>query len=99
VSAETLRDWDARRFRANVYLDGGGEDAYVGATVTLGDAVLDIGKQIGRCVMVTRPQADGITRDLDVLRVIRNERGGFLSVGATVLQPGEVELGDALVVA
>jgi uncharacterized protein YcbX len=99
VSAETLRDWDPRRFRANVYLDGGGEDEYVGATAALGDAVLDIGNQIGRCVMVTRPQADGIARDLDVLRVIRDERGGCLSVGATVLRPGGVELGDALVVA
>jgi uncharacterized protein len=98
VSAETLRDWDPRRFRANVYLGGGGEDDYVGRTATLGDALLDIGKRIGRCVMVTRPQAGGVARDVDVLRAIHNERGGFLSVGATVLRPGGVELGDALVV-
>jgi uncharacterized protein YcbX len=40
ITAETLRDWDPRRFRANVYLDGGGEDDYVGRMATLGDALV-----------------------------------------------------------
>jgi uncharacterized protein YcbX len=97
VSAETLRGWNPRRFRANVYLDGGGEDEFVGSAATLGDAVLDIGKKIGRCVMVTRAQAGGVARDLDVLRTINKERGGSLSVGATVTRAGAVEIGDALV--
>jgi hypothetical protein len=48
--------------------------------------------------MTTRPQPDGIDRDLDVLRVINRERGGFLAVGALVVQPGIVRVGDAVTV-
>jgi uncharacterized protein YcbX len=96
VSAATLGEWDPRRFRANVYLDGGGEDEYVGSRALLGDALVDIGKHIGRCVMVTRPQANGVSRDLDVLRTIRDQRAGTLAIGATVLRAGAVAVGDAL---
>jgi uncharacterized protein len=96
VSATTLGTWDPRRFRANVYLDGGGEDTYVGSRALLGNALVDIGKHIGRCVMVTRPQANGVERDLDVLRTIRDERAGSLAVGATVLRAGAVAVGDPL---
>jgi uncharacterized protein len=96
VSAATLGTWDPRRFRANVYLDGGGEDTYVGSRALLGNALVDIGKHIGRCVMVTRPQANGVERDLDVLRTIRDERAGSLAVGATVLRAGAVAVGDPL---
>jgi hypothetical protein len=79
-----------------VLLDGGGEDALVGSRVALGDAVLDIGKRIGRCVMTTRPQPDGIERDLTVLRTIARERDACLAVGALVMRPGRVRVGDAL---
>jgi uncharacterized protein YcbX len=98
VSTGTIGRWDRRRFRANVLVDGSGEDDLVGARVRAGEAVLDLVKQIPRCVMTTRPQPDGIERDLDVLRVINRERGGFLAVGALVVQPGVVRVGDELVV-
>jgi uncharacterized protein YcbX len=96
VSTATLGAWDPRRFRANVYLDGEGENAFVGSTVALGDAVLDVNLRIERCVMTTRPQAGGVERDLDVLRRINRERDGRLAVGARVLQPGIVRVGDTL---
>jgi uncharacterized protein len=96
VSTETIGSWDRRRFRSNVLLDGAGEDALVGSRVALGEAVLDIGKRIGRCVMTTRPQPDGIERDLTVLRTIARERDACLAVGALVLRPGRVSVGDAL---
>ena len=67
VSTGTLGTWDRRRFRANVVLDGAGEDALVGRRVGLGGAVLDAVKQVDRCVMVTRPQPGGIGRDNGVL--------------------------------
>ncbi len=66
--------WDMRRFRPNVVIDGTGEDDWVGSTLRLGDAVVDVSKQIDRCVMTTRPQPGGIERDLDVLRTINRER-------------------------
>jgi uncharacterized protein YcbX len=99
VSTASLGAWDARRFRANVVLDGGGEDDFVGASVHVGDVVLDVRKRIGRCVMTTRPQPGGIERDLDVLRTINRERDGCLSIGALVTQSGTVRVGDALTVA
>jgi MOSC domain-containing protein len=96
VSTATIGDWDPRRFRSNVLLDGDGEDHLVGSAVQLGDARLDIGKQIDRCVMTTRPQAGGIERDLNVLRTIARERGNNLAVGALVAHPGDVRVGDEL---
>jgi len=96
VSTATIGAWDRRRFRANVFLDGEGEDAFVGSKMALGDSVLDVGMRIGRCVMTTRPQPGGVERDLDVLRTINRERNGCLSVGALVVQPGVVRVGDPL---
>jgi uncharacterized protein YcbX len=98
VSTETLseRGWDRRRFRSNVLLEGGGEDELVGSTVALGQVTLAIGKYIERCVMVTRPQPDGIGRDLDVLRTLARERRNRLAIGALVSEPGIVRVGDAL---
>jgi uncharacterized protein YcbX len=94
VSTGTLGPWDRRRFRANVLLDGEGEDALVGATVAIGGARLDVVKRIGRCVITTRPQPDGIERDLDVLKAINRDRDGYLAIGALVAQPGTIRVGD-----
>ncbi len=96
VSTTTLGDWDRRRFRANVVLEGAGEDALVGSRVRLGGAVLSVDLPVPRCVMVTRPQPGGIGRDTGVLRTIHRERDGYLAVGALVLQPGAVAVGDEL---
>jgi hypothetical protein len=94
VSTGTIGDWDPRRFRSNVLLDGEGEDDLVGSTIALGDVTLDVGKQIDRCVMTTRPQAGGIERDLDVLRTIARERDACLAIGALVGRPGTLRVGD-----
>jgi uncharacterized protein YcbX len=96
VSTASLRDWDPRRFRANVVLEGDGEDELVGSTVQLGAVRLDVRKQISRCVMTTRPQPGGIERDLDVLRTINRERGGTICIGALVESPGTLAVGDEL---
>jgi len=94
VSTATIGEWDRRRFRANLILDGAGEDDLVGSDVTIGDAVLRVGMQIHRCVMTTRPQPDGVARDLDVLRTIHRERSGCVAVGALVSTTGTVRVGD-----
>jgi hypothetical protein len=96
VSTATIDGWDARRFRSNVLIDGDGEDALVGSSVAVGEVVLDVGLRIQRCVMTTRAQADGIERDLDVLRTIAREREACLAVGALVARPGTIRTGDAL---
>jgi uncharacterized protein YcbX len=95
VSTATLGDWDIRRFRTNIVLEGSGEDALIGSNVVLGNALLSVLKPIDRCVMVSRPQP-GLDRDLDVLRTINRERASLLSVGAIVARPGMIRVGDRL---
>jgi uncharacterized protein YcbX len=99
VSTGTLGTWDRRRFRANVVLDGSGEDAFVGREADLGEVRLRFGVPIPRCVMTTRPQAGGIARDTSVLKTIHREREGYLAVRAAVLADGRVRTGDELVLA
>ncbi len=99
VSAASLGDWDIRRFRTNVAVDGAGEDAWVGQRLRIGadgvGPVLSVAKQIDRCVMVSRPQP-GLDKDLDVLRTINRERASCLSVGALVEREGRIAVGDAI---
>ncbi|HEX5095663.1 MAG TPA: MOSC N-terminal beta barrel domain-containing protein [Acidimicrobiia bacterium] len=96
VTTTTMRDWDERRFRANVVLEGDGEDELVGTTVRLGSVELEITKPIDRCVMVTREQPEGIARELDVLKTIHAQRAGNLAIGALVTTPGRIAVGDEL---
>jgi uncharacterized protein YcbX len=96
VSTGTLGTWDRRRFRANVVLDGEGEDRLVGTRQRLGSAVLELVEPVSRCVMVTRPQPGGIGRDNGVLKTVHRERGGLLAVGAGVVTAGAVAVGDEL---
>lgn len=97
VGADTLDGRDVRRFRTNVVVSGGEEDALVGSSISLGSASLDIIKQIDRCIMVTRPQP-GLDRDLGVLKRVIKERNNFLSVGGLVSDTGAVAVGDELTI-
>lgn len=93
IAEQALRDWDVRRFRPNIVISGGDERELVGARVRIGGAVLDVVKEVDRCVIVTRPQP-GIARDLEVLRTITERRAGNLGVGALVAEAGTVAVGD-----
>ena len=95
VSTTTLGAWAPERFRPNVLLEGGGEDALVGEQVRLGTATLDVTERVRRCVMVTRAQP-GLEVDRDVLRRIHRERDGDLTVGAVVVELGMAAVGDRL---
>lgn len=96
VGADTLRDWDVRRFRPNLVISGTGEDTWVRATLQAGSAVLEVTKPIDRCVMITRAQPGGIERDVDVLRTVNRERANSLGIAALVRTPGEIRVGDAI---
>lgn len=101
VSKTSLRDWDPRRFRINVILDGSGEDDLVGKDIGIGGAQLRVMKQIDRCVMVTRPQPSltdqgELGRDLSVLKTINAERESFLGIGCLIPGAGEIAIGDEL---
>ena len=96
VSTGSLGDWDIRRFRTNIVVDGSGEDDFVGDAVAIGDdVVLDVTKRIDRCVMITRPQP-GLDRDLGLLKQINRERESCLSIGALITTPGTIEIGSAV---
>ena len=96
VSTGTTGSWNPRRFRPNLLLDGEGEDTLVGSKITVGEATLAVTMRLERCVMTTRPQPEGIERDLDVLRTIARERNACLAIGALVVDPGTIRVGDVL---
>jgi uncharacterized protein YcbX len=94
---------DARRFRMLVDVDGcerpHEEDEWIGARVRVGGAVLRVVQQIPRCAVTTQDPDTGV-RDFKTLHVIKDYRGirggKYLDfgVGAEVLEPGTVRLGD-----
>ena len=92
-------DWDARRFRPNVFVDvdeeGWVEDAWCGRVVRIGEVELLPRQGCVRCTMVTRPQP-GLERDLDIYRTVARHHGGTFGVWATVQTPGTISVGDAV---
>lgn len=98
ISTHTIGRMDRRRFRPNLVLTGTGEDDLIGTRVQAGSAILNISGGIQHCVMVTRPQPDGIERNLDVLRTINRVRGGRLAIGATIEAAGTVTVGDKVTI-
>jgi uncharacterized protein len=68
------------------------EDAWVDASLAMGDARLDVRKRCGRCVMVTRAQP-GLPEDRSRLGRLRG-RDGLLGVYLRVARPGLVREGD-----
>jgi len=92
----------SRRFKMSVELAGTGaydEDAWSGRDLRIGEAVVRVGGQVPRCVLMTR-DPDTARRDYDVLRAILAHRtpmaGGEppLGVYATVVEPGVIRPGD-----
>ena len=93
---------DGRRFRMLFEIDGVGahaEDGWLGARVRVGDAVLELVGDVGRCVVTSHDPDTGVT-DLDTLGTLaryrpdgRAERLPF-GVYGTVAVPGRVRVGD-----
>ena len=96
VTEASFRSWDRRRFRMNVVADGDDEASLVGTRIRVGAVEIDVQKAIDRCVMTTRPQPDGIERDLSVLKTINAELGGNLGIGGLVVSPGRIAVGDEI---
>ena len=99
LGTASIGDWHRRRFRGNVIVETGEvgeEQGLVGARLAVGTVELDVTKGIDRCVMTTRPQPDGIERDLSVLKTINAELGGNLGIGGLVTTPGRVAIGDEI---
>lgn len=100
---------DVSRFRPSLLIDTGDaegflEHAWSGRAATLGGARLELGAAAPRCIMTTHAQA-GLPRDPSILRTLveqnRREFMGMmmpcLGIYAKVAEPGDVAVGDELV--
>jgi uncharacterized protein YcbX len=93
-------NFDVRRFRPNLLIDSSSSKPFpeldwIGKTVTIGEAVLDITFHCPRCSMTTRG-FDDLPEDPTIMRALVREAEGNLGVYATVRQPGKITVGDKL---
>ncbi len=98
---------DGRRFRMTFEIEGVGpheEDSWIGSHVQIGDALLALEGDVGRCVVTSHDPDRGVT-DLDTLGALARYRPEGRSeplpfgVYGRVVEPGRVRLGDAVRVA
>jgi uncharacterized protein len=96
---------DPRRFRMSAVVDGlepYGEESWFGRRVQLGEVIVEVGGNIGRCAVTTHDPATG-RRSLDTLRLLAETRSHVATteplpfgVWATVVVPGWIRLGDTV---
>lgn len=111
LTTASLRDlangaapYDVRRFRPNVLVDAGDEQAefpesaWVGAELAVGAGRLRVTVPTVRCVVPTRPQP-GIDLDRGLSRQLADRTNRFLGVYADVVAAGELAVGDEVRVA
>jgi len=95
---------DGRRFRQNVYFSGAdaphAEDGWIGRDVRIGSAIARVKQQDERCVVTTRSPDSG-EHDLNTLKIIATyragddeEKGVHFGVYCTIVEPGEIAIGD-----
>jgi hypothetical protein len=96
---------DVRRFRMTVEVDGieaHAEDAWINHRVRIGDALVRVRGNIGRCLITSRDPDTGIIDlpTLDMLGRYRTETETTeplpFGIHGEVLEPGRVALGDAV---
>jgi uncharacterized protein YcbX len=92
--------FEARRFRPNVVVSTGGEDAgfvendWIGRTVAIGGNVqLAITEPCPRCVMITLPQGD-LPKDSGILRTVAQHNAVNVGIYASVVSGGTIHRGD-----
>ena len=102
AQAADHRAADGRRFRLLLQLDGcepREEHGWTGRRLRVGDAIIEAGGPVPRCVVTTQdPNTGG--RDLDTLGILARYRGKpdgkhvEFGIYGTVVEPGTVHLGD-----
>jgi uncharacterized protein YcbX len=94
---------DRRRFRMTFGIDGVqpyAEDAWIGGDVRVGDALVRVAGNVGRCAVTTQDPDTG-RPSWDTLHALQRSRGHLRSseplpfgVWAEIVRPGAVSLGD-----
>lgn len=97
------RDVDPRRFRMLLGVEGlaaHAEDAWIGSRVSVGQAVVELLGNVGRCVVTTKNPDTGVP-DLPTLTALAGYRGVMetteplpFGVVGRVVSPGLVRVGD-----
>lgn len=104
-------DFDPRRFRPNLVVDlpggpGFPEDSWSGSTLRIGEALFQVTVPTPRCVVPTLSH-DELPADPGIMRAVaREHRVPVLSLGRLsclgvyldVLEPGTVQMGDAVTI-
>lgn len=92
--------FEVRRFRPNIVVSAGGEEAgfaendWIGRTVAIGgDVRLAITEPCPRCVMITLPQGD-LPKDPGILRTAAQHNAVNVGVYASVISGGTIRRGD-----
>ena len=90
--------FDPRRFRPNMVIDTGDaegpvEQSWVGRTIRIGEAVLDVTKPCHRCVITTLPQAQ-LSHDPGILRTVNQLADRETGVYVLARADATVSVGD-----
>jgi uncharacterized protein YcbX len=88
--------FDRRRLRPNLLIGGAEglvEREWEGCWLRIGRAVIGIADLRDRCIMTTF-NPDTQVQEIEVLKKIRREFGGKLSLNAHVLEAGSIAVGD-----
>ncbi|SEJ59023.1 MOSC domain-containing protein [Demequina mangrovi] len=97
--AELGADADPRRLRVNIVIETDEpfvEESWIGSTVAVGGATLEITKRNERCRVIDQPQ-NGVAASTRWLKPLGDRRDACVAVYGRVLAPGRVAVGDAVV--
>ena len=86
-------DWDVRRFRPNVLVEGADEMQWVGRTTRIGGFTIRGEIATVRCAMPMHAQQD-LPKDPTILRTIVRDAAQCLGLYASVHEGGRVRVGD-----
>ncbi len=95
-------DLDIRRFRPNLVVDAAGdaaftEDEWVGCVIHMGAMAMRVDKRDKRCVLIN-VDPETSAKNPAVLRAVAQERDAHLGVYGSVVKPGRMTVGDAVLV-
>jgi uncharacterized protein YcbX len=94
-------EWEVPRFRPNLLIEAGSaglpEQGWIGKRLAVAGGVeLVVRRACSRCVMTTRAQPGGMSRQLDILRHLSSAHQANLGVLARVAAPGWLERGQTV---
>ena len=98
-------DFDARRFRANIVIDTGGEaggfveDGWLAGTLRIGGSVQIVGMRPAlRCAITTHPQEE-LPHDPAILRTAWQHHQAYAGIFAAIGVEGRISVGDPVYLA